>query len=80
MFGPAEAASSSLSRSDGEVATANAGAGGASDLSPTEAEAGMAEMSQRLHDEGGEIYLPTDEGSVIVSDERHQCQQSDTPA
>ncbi len=28
-------------------------------LTPTEAEAGMAEMSKRFHDEGSEIYLPT---------------------
>ena len=26
-----------------------------------EAEAGMAEMSKRFHDEGGEIYLPAAE-------------------
>ena len=29
-------------------------------LSVAEAEAGMAEMSKRFHDEGGEIYLPAD--------------------
>ena len=28
------------------------------EISPDEAEAGMAEMSRRFHDEGGEIYLP----------------------
>jgi phosphomethylpyrimidine synthase len=34
------------------------GAGGGSDPDP---EAGMAEMSKRFHDEGGEIYLPAAE-------------------
>jgi phosphomethylpyrimidine synthase len=29
--------------------------------SEVEAEAGMAEMSKRFHDEGGEIYLPAAE-------------------
>jgi phosphomethylpyrimidine synthase len=29
--------------------------------SPEEAEAGMAEMSKRFHDEGGEIYVPAAE-------------------
>jgi phosphomethylpyrimidine synthase len=27
----------------------------------TDAEAGMAEMSKRFHDEGGELYVPTDD-------------------
>jgi hypothetical protein len=30
-------------------------------LSQTDAEAGMAEMSKRFHDEGGEIYVPAAE-------------------
>ena len=30
-------------------------------VSEAEAEAGMAEMSKRFHDEGGEIYLPAAE-------------------
>jgi hypothetical protein len=30
-------------------------------LTVQEAEAGMAEMSKRFHDEGGEIYLPAEE-------------------
>jgi phosphomethylpyrimidine synthase len=30
-------------------------------LSEAEAEAGMAEMSKRFHDEGGEIYVPAAE-------------------
>jgi phosphomethylpyrimidine synthase len=30
-------------------------------LSAQEAEAGMAEMSKRFHDEGGEIYVPAAE-------------------
>jgi phosphomethylpyrimidine synthase len=30
-------------------------------LSADEAEAGMAEMSKRFHDKGGEIYLPATE-------------------
>ena len=29
-------------------------------VSETEAEAGMAEMSKRFHDEGGEIYFPAE--------------------
>jgi phosphomethylpyrimidine synthase len=29
-------------------------------ISEAEAEAGMAEMSTRFHDEGGEIYLPAE--------------------
>jgi len=29
-------------------------------VSEAEAEAGMAEMSKRFHDEGGEIYLPAE--------------------
>jgi phosphomethylpyrimidine synthase len=40
------------------------GDGSRSDLrefAPEEAEAGMAEMSKRFHDEGGEIYLPAAE-------------------
>jgi len=29
--------------------------------SATDADAGMAEMSKRFHDEGGEIYVPMEE-------------------
>jgi hypothetical protein len=29
-------------------------------LPEAQAEAGMAEMSKRFHDEGGEIYLPAE--------------------
>jgi phosphomethylpyrimidine synthase len=31
------------------------------DVSTEEAEAGMAEMSKRFHDEGGELYVPAAE-------------------
>ena len=34
------------------------GAGGGSDPDP---ETGMAEMSKRFHDEGGEIYVPAED-------------------
>jgi phosphomethylpyrimidine synthase len=30
-------------------------------LSPTDTEAGMAEMSKRFHDQGGELYVPAAE-------------------
>jgi hypothetical protein len=29
--------------------------------SPADAETGMAEMSKRFHDEGGELYVPAGE-------------------
>jgi hypothetical protein len=32
-----------------------------SSLGNTDPETGMAEMSKRFHDEGGEIYIPTAE-------------------
>jgi hypothetical protein len=32
-----------------------------SELEMSEAQAGMAEMSKRFHDEGGEIYVPATE-------------------
>ena len=44
---------------DGEGDQAQLGGGAGAALE--EAEAGMAEMSKRFHDEGGEIYLPAGE-------------------
>jgi phosphomethylpyrimidine synthase len=40
---------------------AKGGAGPASDLTQADAEAGMAEMSEKFRDKGGEIYLPAAE-------------------
>jgi phosphomethylpyrimidine synthase len=45
---------SSLSRSDGEGNHPQDGGGAAS---MQDADAGMAEMSKRFHDEGGELYV-----------------------
>jgi phosphomethylpyrimidine synthase len=47
---------------DGEGDQPEAGGGGPEPLlAPEEAEAGMAEMSEKFREKGGEIYLPTAE-------------------
>jgi phosphomethylpyrimidine synthase len=51
---------SSLGEGDHSAAP-NGGGVGADASSQRDAEAGMAEMSKRFHDEGGEIYIPTAE-------------------
>jgi phosphomethylpyrimidine synthase len=43
---------------NGEGDQAQLGGGAAS--APADAEAGMAEMSKRFHDEGGELYVPAE--------------------
>jgi phosphomethylpyrimidine synthase len=45
----------------GGVAQADLASKASGEISPDEAEAGMAEISKRFHDEGGEIYLPAAE-------------------
>ena len=48
----------------GEGDQAQLGGGGPETAQPLvleEAEAGMAEMSKRFHDEGGELYVPAGE-------------------
>jgi phosphomethylpyrimidine synthase len=47
---PLEGEARSLSEREGEGAS-----------SPATVEAGMAEMSKRFHDEGGELYVPAAE-------------------
>jgi phosphomethylpyrimidine synthase len=42
---------------DGEGDQPQAGGG---DPSPAEAQEGMAEMSKRFHEEGGDLYVPAD--------------------
>jgi phosphomethylpyrimidine synthase len=37
------------------------GGGASSDTAVEDADAGMAQMSKRFHEEGGELYLPTAE-------------------
>jgi phosphomethylpyrimidine synthase len=45
----------------GDVSQADLASEASAGSSPEEAEAGMAEMSKRFHEEGGEIYVPAAE-------------------
>jgi phosphomethylpyrimidine synthase len=45
----------------GDGSEANLASEASGGTSPAEAEAGMAEMSKRFHDEGGELYVPAAE-------------------
>jgi phosphomethylpyrimidine synthase len=46
---------------NGEGDQPKAGGGGPTEKAQTEAEAGMAEMSEKFREKGGEIYLPAAE-------------------
>jgi phosphomethylpyrimidine synthase len=46
---------------EGDQPQAGGGVGAAPELDPIEAEAGMAEMSEKFREKGGEIYLPAAE-------------------
>ena len=50
---------SSLSRSDGE-GDRSAEPNGGGVMTDEDIDAGFAQMSKRFHDEGGELYVPTD--------------------
>jgi phosphomethylpyrimidine synthase len=57
----AAAQSSPAFAGEGDQLQAGGGAGTALDLTSHDAEAGMAEMSEKFREKGGEIYLPAAE-------------------